>query len=126
MAVTVTFDDGGGGDITLPGPFPGSTMTTKKSQALGLTAGGVTYAYDKGVTKYEAVLRFDTLSDTQKNSLETFFTTTVAGVTTTWTYTDTGAVQYTARFLDMVLPFEKASKNLWSVTVRLELNKRGE
>ncbi|MBW1779320.1 MAG: hypothetical protein JRL30_01145 [Deltaproteobacteria bacterium] len=126
MAVTVTFDDGAGGDITLPGPFPGSTMITKKRQALGETAGGVTYSYDKGVTKYEAVLRFDTLSDTQKNTLETFFNTTVTGVNTTWTYTDTGAVEYTARFLDPELPFEKQAKNLWSVSVRLELNKRGE
>lgn len=127
MAISkdVKFDDEAGGDITIPGPIPGSAMRTVMHQGLGLAAGGTRYAYDKGVTRYEADLDFETLSTADRNNLETFFRVTVTGVTTTWKYTDTGGNVYTARFLDPELVFVKVAQNVWSVRVRLELSTRG-
>jgi len=126
VSVNVKFDDGAGGAITIPGPIPGSTMQTILHQAVGLTAGGTRYAYDKGVTLYRAELRFTTLSATNREALDTFFRTTVTGTTTTWTYTDTGGNTYTARFLNTELAFAKVAPEIWSVNITLELSSLGK
>ena len=125
-AATVKFDDGAGGDIVLPGPTPGYPVRMRHLQAVGLTAGGVRYAYEKGVTLYEVELSFETLSDSDKDNLDTFFGTTIGGASKTWTYTDTSGNTYTARFLDDSLEWTKVAQGVWSVNVRLELSTMGK
>ena len=124
MATTVTFVSGAT-TVTLPGPQPGAGIEEHKHQALGLTAGGTRYAYDKGVDRYEVELDFHSLTTAQQTALQSFFHTTVDGVANTWTYTDTAANSYTARFLDPILSFRQVARGVWDVTIRLELDAMG-
>ena len=124
MAATVTFVKDAT-TVTLPAPSPGSTMREVKHQALGLTAGGVRYAYDKGVDRYETDLEFQGLDASEKAALQSFFHTTVDGVVNTFTYTDSNGTGRTARFLDPTLEFRKLAVNVWDVTVRLEVSTMG-
>ena len=125
MSTTVTFVSGAT-TVTLPAPSPGASMDAVKHQALGLTAGGTRYAYDKGVDRYEVELVFVSLTDSQKEDLQSFFHTTVDGVTNTWTYTDSAGNSFTARFLNPTLSFTQVARRVWDVTMKLELNAMGK
>ena len=126
MARTVTFAKDQAG-VTLPGPLPGALMREVKHQATGLTAGGTRYAYDKGVDRYEVELDFIGLTSAEKEALQGFFHSTVDGVASTFTYTDTAGSEYTARFLDPVLSFRQLARGagVWDVRLRLELGSMG-
>ncbi|MFH1558016.1 MAG: hypothetical protein ABII76_24695, partial [Pseudomonadota bacterium] len=93
-------------------------MAEIKHQGIGLTAGGTRYAYDKGVSRYEAELDFRGLTTAQKAALQGFFNSTVAGVSETWTYTDTAGGTFTARFLDPELRFDQIARGIWDVRIR--------
>ena len=124
MATTCTLVSGAV-TVTLPGPQPGAAMREVKHQGIGLTAGGTRYAYDKGVDRYEVDLEFQSLTTAQKSALQSFFHTTVDGVANTWTYTDTAATSFTARFLDPELDFTQVARGVWDVSMRLELSAMG-
>ena len=117
---TVTFVLGGT-TVTLPAPVPGSTIREIKHQASFLFASGDRVAYDKGVDRYEIDLEFESLSVTELDNLQGFFHTTVDGVVTTFTYTDTNGTAHTARFLDPTLDVIKVAYNVYDVAVKLEL-----
>ena len=59
--------------VTLPNPAPGYAARVVKRQAVGRALGGGVYAYDKGVNSWQVALAFESLTDTQKSALVTFF-----------------------------------------------------
>ena len=121
MATTITFVKGGT-TVTLPGPAPGGVTRQRKAQNVSRSAAGDVYVYDKGVDRYEADLSFESLSDSEKADLLSFFDTTVDGAVETFTYTDTNGAAYAARITEPDLEFRKVAGGVWDVTLRLELS----
>ena len=119
MAVTFKKD---ATEIELPGPSPDSKARIAKHQALGLTSSGKRLAYDKGVDRYELELRFESLTDSEKEALVSFFHETADGVAESFTYVDASANEYTARFLSSGLEFTRPAEDVWNVNVVLELS----
>jgi len=108
--------------VTLPDPAPGKALSERKRQLLDHTQGGTVVVQDLGVETYEVQLTFEMLTQTQKDALQSFFHTVADGALNTWTYTDELGNSYTARFLSPVLAFEQAAKDMYDVTLRLELS----
>ena len=121
MATTVTLVRGAT-TVTLPGPVPGAPVRQRKSQNVSRSAAGDVYVYDKGVDWYEADLSFESLSDSEKAALLSFFDTTVDGAVETFTYRDTNGVTYTARITEPDLEFSKVAGGVWDVALKLELS----
>ena len=115
----------GGTTVTLPSPVPGSRALERKHQAVGRTAGGTVYAYDKGVATYEVQLTFESLTDSEKSDLQSFFHTTVNGAVETFTYTDSSSNNFTARMIEGTLAFRKVAANVWDVSLTLEIDSMG-
>ena len=111
--------------VTLPDPSPGYPVRAHKYQVVGRTAGGAIYVYDKGIERFEVELPFESLTDAEKTALSDFFDDTAKASLNTFTYTDSGGNEFTARFLDPHLAFIKVSGNVWDVRLRLELNSMG-
>lgn len=107
--------------VSLPDPAPGSPARAVRRQAVGRTAGGTLYAYEKGAPTSEVELRFESLTDAERSALAGFFNTAAQGCRQSFTYTDSGGVAHTARFLDPTLDFVKVCANVWDVRLRLEL-----
>jgi len=108
--------------VTLPSPAQDYPLSQTKRQAMGRSAGGTVYAYDKGLSTFEVELTIENLTSTDRSNLQSFFSTTVNGVTATWTLTDSSGGTYTARFLDPVLQFEEHIRDNYRVRLRLELS----
>jgi len=121
-STTITLQKGAGTPVSLPGPSPDYAGRSDLHQALGRTMDGTVFVYDHGVTTYPVRPVLIGLSDAQKSSLETFFRTEVEGMLYTFTYTDTNGANFTARFIEDNLSFEKKSKNNWDVALPMELN----
>ena len=111
--------------VALPDPAPGYPVRSERRQAVGRTAGGQVYVYDKGVTTTEAILPFESLTDAEKTALAAFFADEAEAAANTFTYTDSHAAAHTARFLDSRLDFVKVAGGVWDVRVRLELEPVG-
>ena len=122
--MSVTFTKGGD-SAALPSPIPGSLVLERKHQAIGRTADGTIYTYDKGVAIYEVQLAFESLTDTEKNELQNFFHTTVNGAVESFTYVDSANNNFTARMIDGTLRFRKVAANVWDVSLRLEIDGMG-
>jgi len=122
MSITL---QSGENTVTLPDPLPGYPVRAVQRQAVGRTAGGSGYVYDKGVETYEVELPFESLSNSEKTSLATFYDGVAQGSLQTFTYTDSNGTQRTARFLDPRLSFIKVAANVWDVRFRLELSSIG-
>ncbi len=108
--------------VSLPGPVPGYTTKLRKRQVLSRAAGGTVYAYDKGVDTQEADLAFESLTDSEKAALVSFFDNTADGTRETFTFTDETASEFTARFLDPGLELLKVAHDVWDVRFTLELS----
>ena len=119
MSVTFSKDST---TVTLPSPKPGSTAREVKTQVSALTAGGERYVYDKGIDSFFIDLTFESLNNTEKANLLSFFHTTVDAMAETFTYTDSNGSTYTARFVYPTLHFTKVAAGVWDVKFTLELN----
>jgi len=122
MSITLTL---GETTVTLPDPLPGYPVRAIKRQTIGRTAGGTVYVYDKGVNTFEADVPFESLNDSEKAALATFFDETAAGGKNTFVYTDSNGAARTARFIESCLTFTKVAANVWDIRVRLELSSMG-
>ena len=111
--------------VTLPDPLPGYPVRARQRQAVGRTAGGSVYVYDKGVDTFEVELPLESLTDAEKNALVSFFDTLAKGCLETFTYTDSNGTARTARFLEPELSFVKVTANVWDVRLGLELASMG-
>jgi len=116
MSVTLVKD---GSTLTLPNPAHRSGPKSIAHQAIGLTAGGVRYVYDKGVTVYQITLTFEMLTQAEYSNFMTFYNTTVSESLNTFTYTDSKSNTYTARFIDEPR-ITKRMSNVFDVTFTLE------
>ena len=57
----------------------------------------------------------------EKNALAAFFKTAADGMRETWTYIDPSGAGFQARFAEPALVFVKFARNVWDVSLRLEL-----
>jgi hypothetical protein len=119
--VSVTFQYGQT-SVTLPGPVPGSAVRQVKRQVAGRTASGQLYTYDKGVRAFHVTLAFESLSDSEKASLVSFFHDSANGVMNSFTYTDSTGASFTARFASPEIALRKVAQNVWDASIELELN----
>lgn len=123
MSMTVTLASGAT-TVTLPGPSSKRIREVKR-QVLGRTAGGTVKTQDLGIDTYELDVSFQSLTNTEKTNLTSFYHTTVDGITTTWTYTDEYSTEFTARFLQTRLEFTPAANNMHDITLLLEVSAMG-
>ena len=107
--------------LTLPAPARMGRSILKKGQARGRTAGGETFVYDLGPDVFEAEVEFHSLTGEEKDALASFFKDTAGGMGGTWTYTDPAGGELQARFAGPALVFVKFARNVWDVSLRLEL-----
>ena len=119
MSVTFTRESD---TVYLSDPAGGGLERRVKRQALGRTAGGNVFSYDKGVETIEATLAFATLCRAEKDALYAFFRDATLGTRETFDYTDSDGVVHTARFLSPQLRFAGVGANAWSCRLILELN----
>lgn len=85
--------------ITLPAPRPGSSSVCHKPSD-GIQCGNGFYGYTYGAAWWETDLTFDNVSTAQIDAFDTFYTDTVKGQSTEFTYTDATGEEHTARFLN--------------------------
>ena len=121
MRPTVTFTKGAT-SVTLPAPARLARTAVRRAQAKGRTAGGDAFAYDLGPARHEAELEFRSLTNAEKPALAAFFEDAARGMLETWTYTDPAGAARTARFAEPALVFVQFARNVWDVSLRLELD----
>ena len=105
--------------VELNTPPPGYEFQSEEVQALGQTAAGAWYVYDKGIT--DRRLRMPLLLPlTQRDGLLTFVRTHLNGGVNTFTLTDHYAENHvTCRLLNPTLPFRKTRGALYEVTLEV-------
>jgi hypothetical protein len=78
--------------------------------------------YELGSDVYEAELEFQSLTEDQKASLASFFKDDASGMQETFTYTDPAGSACQARFADPALVFVQFARDVWDVSLKLELS----
>lgn len=118
MSSTVNF----GGACVVNGPAGGQPVEPLPRYVVDTAEDGTIYAYQKSATaKLRWKLRFEFLTSAQKSALETFYLVTAGGPTSTFVYTHTDGADYTARFFDTSLSWQRIMPNQWGVDVTLEV-----
>ncbi len=107
--------------VTLPAPVRVARASFDSGQAHGRTAGGDTFVYDLGADRHEAEIEFHSLTNAEKEGLASFFKDATGGMSATWQYTDPAGTEFQARFAEPALVFVKFARNVWDVSLRLEL-----
>lgn len=107
--------------VTVPGP-PGPTDVNQLPLFVtDLSANHTRWTYKLTATgAYQWLIPLNALTLAQKQALQAFFTTTVGGPATTFTYTHTDGNSYTVRFVDTALAWNRENGTMWGVSVRLE------
>lgn len=117
MSVTLVEN---GNTLTLPNPAHQGRVRAIPHQAVGLTAGGTRYVYDKGVTLYQITLTFQLVTEAEYSAFMTFYTSTVDESLTTFTYTDSKGNAYAlTRFIGEPRVTKRMS-NVFDLTFTLE------
>ncbi len=122
MSITLVY---GNSTVTLPNPRGKQRVKPVDHQAVGLTAGGTRYVYDKGVTLHHLTLTIESCSQAEYDALYYFYDTTVTGSQSQFTYTDSRGIVYLARFIAEP-EIVKVHYNVFDIKLTLELNKRPE
>jgi hypothetical protein len=113
---------GFGQTCVLPGPSGPSRIETWPRWTTGLSQGLTRWVYrtsDQRLVQW--TLAFEQLPAATYADLVAFFEDAARGPERVWTYTHTDGRSYPARFLDLGLRFERSGPELWSTTIRLEL-----
>ena len=114
---TITFT--GNGSVTLPATAPETDAPTTMPGVVHRTQGGSLVTYQVGPQYWEVTLQCRSLTNVQKDALNTFF---AANFASSFTYIDENGNNFTARFLEPTLPLKKAYRDSWEVDVRLNLS----
>jgi len=93
--------------------------TYKLTQAHIYTEGGTLVIQDLGTARQEQTFVFARLTTTEKDNLESFYTTTVVGAKETFTFTDVDAATHTARWMDTEFKPTMEYTNRWSLSITL-------
>lgn len=107
--------------VALPAPARVVRTSFDSGQAHGRTAGGETFVYELGTDRHEAELEFHSLTDAERDGLASFFKDATDGMSATWQYTDPAGGEFQARFAEPALVFVKFARNVWDVSIRLEI-----
>ncbi len=119
-SANVTFGSGGSA-VTVPGPPTQTDVNNLAQWITDSSANHTRWSYKlTGTAMYQWSIPLTALSGAQKVALQSFFTTTVGGPTSTFTYTHTDGNSYTVRFIDTSLSWSRVNGEMWDVTVRLE------
>ena len=117
--MSVTFQSGET-QVTLRDPEFENTEAASPKQALGRTASGAVYVYDKGVEVRTMSLEFRCLDNDEKDDLEDFHRSTVEGAYTTFSFTDHRSGTWTARFIRDI-EFSEVLDGRWNCRIELEV-----
>ena len=117
--MSVTFQSGVE-SVTLRDPEYVNSESASPHQALGRTAAGDVYVYDKGVEVRTMTFEFRYLDNTEKEDLEEFHRTTVKGAYQEFSLTDHRSRSWMARFV-RDLEFSEILDGRWNCTVVLEV-----
>ena len=119
LNATMTFA-AGATTVTVPAPVPEYDADHHIAQAVGRTAAGTRYVYDKNVTSRVTRIVLE-LTAAQKSSLITFIDSTLDGAVNTFTWTDHhGTAHASCRLLNPgELNFTKLKSNRFSVTLEI-------
>ena len=109
----------GAESVTLPAPAPGYDVGHRMAQAVGQTAAGDYYVYDKELTDRAVRLVLE-LTPAQKAALIAFVTDTLVGSVNTFTWTDhQGADHDDCRLRSADLAFRKLRSNRFRVVLEI-------
>ncbi len=109
--------------ITLNGPEGPSDVNCHPNWVSQLSEGLQRWSYRGTDTHLEAwALRLESLTLAQTQALRGFFYETVKGPTSTFTYTHTDGVSYTARFVNTGLKFQRRAHKDWACQIELEIS----
>ena len=89
--------------------------------ATGMTEGGQTYAYNKGITIQHIYLTFEDASPEDYANVTTWLQTICIGPLNTFTYTNENSVNYTVRCMDNINPLEESGNQAYSGTIHLQV-----
>lgn len=119
ISTSIRFERGAE-SVTLPVPAPGYAMATERMQVIGRTASGVTYVYDRDVTRREVTLDL-ACTQAQRDALEEFFSDTLQGAVNTFTYYDHLGHAYTdCRLTVTRLEWTKTAGGLYRIRLTFE------
>lgn len=108
--------------VTLPDPSPGVRLGARRRQVAVRTQGGETRVFDRGVETWEAALTIESLTAAEKAALEAFVRDAAEGMLRTFTLVTESGAERTARLLSPDLEFHKLARDVYDVTLRLELS----
>lgn len=83
------------------------------------TQGGSLVQYQTGTSHHECILSIPRLTNSEKNSLDSFFRSHWNAAVT---YTDENGNTFTLRFLETTLPLMKVQRDLWTVAIRFQIS----
>jgi hypothetical protein len=114
---TITFS--GNGSVTLPATAPDLDAPTTVPGVVHRTQGGSLVSYQVGPQYWQATLDCHSLTNAQKDALNTFFG---ANFASSFTYIDENGNNFNARFMEPTLPLKKDYRDSWEVAIKLNLS----
>jgi len=105
----------GATEVYLQNPDLQNELQRERVQGLGRTASGAPVVYDRGVAISRLKLHWSELRESEKADLDSFFTTTVTAMQTSFTYTDHEGTARTVRFAQPTLDWQEVADELDAV-----------
>lgn len=121
MIYTDVVLDVSGNSVTLPSPTPGHDHEVEAVQALGETAAGDVYVYDKSFTRRFLRLRFR-LTKAQRDALVAWYGTHAQGALNTCSYRDHHGITHTGCRVTRPLAFQRTAGGRYEIEIELRLN----
>lgn len=116
-SITITLT--GIGSLALRAPQPEIEAPANVPGVTNRTQGGSLVQYQVGPPYWEASLTIPSLTNNEKDSLESFFRNNWGAA---FSYHDENGNAFSARFLESSLPLRKMARDQWTVTFRLNLS----
>lgn len=109
----------GTGAVTLRAPQPDIEAPVTVPGVVYRTQGGALVQYQIGPPYWECTLTIPSLTNSEKDALETFFRTNWGS---SMTYTDENGTTFNVHFLDTGLPLHKTQRDLWTAVLHLSFS----
>jgi len=115
---TITLDYDSGNTVTLSSPGPDYEFEPKMEQAVGQTAAGAWYVYDKAVENRTLVLTLR-ITDAEKLALETWVRDQAKTSVNTFTLINHKRKTHTGCRLTAPVAYRRTPGGRWSITLRI-------